>query len=390
MIHDVVVPDAGPLRADGTPQFGMITHDDATALVSHGRRQQRARPTSSRATAIRRAFRAPAITSPTCSRTSSPSCCRWAPTTASSRATATRTGSSTSTRTGSSRSTSCPSPAASRTSSPTAARLPLVRGPRLRALRHRPIGPGFTGGTHDPLLVGDNPNNPRDPDRLLDTSPSDPDRHGAQRRAQGEAAPLHPQRARQRDHARHLRPRRVLRARRSPSPAPLRRVPAEVARVDTGGVNGDGILTAVEVDLEDFSDGGLSNDRLFIPATQFNRFAVTREINDGLLAPRFAPASAPGCRAARSCSSRRPSAPPSRRTPTIADPPSVLVAWAISPWEYGKRGRRLHAARGRVTHAGRSLFRGIGDADYSASPLTGDSPARSMPTTRRHRSPSAS
>jgi hypothetical protein len=28
---------------------------------------------------------------------------------------------------------------------------------------------------------------------------------------------------------------------------------------------------------------------LFIPATQFNRFAVTREINDGLLAPRFAP-----------------------------------------------------------------------------------------------------
>src|SRR5262249_26559886 len=64
---------------------------------------------------------------------------------------------------------------------------------------------------------------------------------------------------------------------------------AEVARVDTGGVNGDGILTAVEGDLEDFSDGGLSNDRLFIPATQFNRFAVTREINDGLLAPPFAP-----------------------------------------------------------------------------------------------------
>ena len=29
--------------------------------------------------------------------------------------------------------------------------------------------------------------------------------------------------------------------------------------------------------------------RLFLPATAFNRFAVTREINDGLLAPRFAP-----------------------------------------------------------------------------------------------------
>jgi hypothetical protein len=60
----------------------------------------------------------------------------------------------------------------------------------------------------------------------------------------------------------------------------------EVARIDQ---NGDGILSPEEADLEDFSDGGQSNDRLFIPATRFNRFAVTREINDGLLAPRFAP-----------------------------------------------------------------------------------------------------
>jgi len=60
----------------------------------------------------------------------------------------------------------------------------------------------------------------------------------------------------------------------------------EVARVDT---NGDGIVSAIEVDLEDSSDGGQSNDRFYIPATQFNRFAVTREIDDGLLAPRFAP-----------------------------------------------------------------------------------------------------
>ena len=28
---------------------------------------------------------------------------------------------------------------------------------------------------------------------------------------------------------------------------------------------------------------------MFLPATAFNRVAVTREINDGLLAPRFAP-----------------------------------------------------------------------------------------------------
>jgi len=61
---------------------------------------------------------------------------------------------------------------------------------------------------------------------------------------------------------------------------------AEVARVDG---NGDGVLTAVEADLENSSDGGQSNDRLFLPATAFNRVAVTRELNDGLLSPRFGP-----------------------------------------------------------------------------------------------------
>jgi hypothetical protein len=61
---------------------------------------------------------------------------------------------------------------------------------------------------------------------------------------------------------------------------------AEVARVDA---NGDGVISAVEGDVDTSSDGFEDNARLFIPATQFNRFAVTREINDGLLAPRFAP-----------------------------------------------------------------------------------------------------
>ncbi len=60
----------------------------------------------------------------------------------------------------------------------------------------------------------------------------------------------------------------------------------EVARVDS---NGDGVISAVEGDLDSASDGFADNARLFIPATQYNRFAVTREINDGLLAPRFAP-----------------------------------------------------------------------------------------------------
>ena len=58
----------------------------------------------------------------------------------------------------------------------------------------------------------------------------------------------------------------------------------EVARVGHNGV-----VSAAEGDVDSASDGFADNTRLFIPATQFNRFAVTREINDGLLAPRFAP-----------------------------------------------------------------------------------------------------
>jgi len=61
---------------------------------------------------------------------------------------------------------------------------------------------------------------------------------------------------------------------------------AEVARVDS---NHDGVITFVEADFEGTSDGNQPNSRLYIPATKFNRFAITREINDGLLAPRLAP-----------------------------------------------------------------------------------------------------
>ena len=59
----------------------------------------------------------------------------------------------------------------------------------------------------------------------------------------------------------------------------------EVARVDQ---NGDGVLSFAEVDVENASNG-LSNTRLYLPPTSFNRFFVTRELNDGLLAPRFEP-----------------------------------------------------------------------------------------------------
>ena len=62
-------------------------------------------------------------------------------------------------------------------------------------------------------------------------------------------------------------------------------------RVDT---NGDGVISAVEGDIDMASDGFPNNARLFLPATAFNRFAVTREINDGLLATHFAPSQRAG------------------------------------------------------------------------------------------------
>jgi hypothetical protein len=61
---------------------------------------------------------------------------------------------------------------------------------------------------------------------------------------------------------------------------------AEVARVDQ---NGDGVISAVEGDVDTASDGFEDNARLFLSPRSFNRFAVTREINDGLLSMRFAP-----------------------------------------------------------------------------------------------------
>jgi hypothetical protein len=152
-----------------------------------------------------------------------------------------------------------------------------------------PTGPGPTGGTHDPKLVGDNPNNPRDPDRLLDTSPTDPDRPAVNN-------PDHKEK--------RLRfipsglAREILvdaymrRASFEPGVTDINQrlfdaYIKEVSRIDQ---NGDGIISPLEADLEDQSDTPpLPNDRLYIPAPQFQRFAVTREINDGLLAPRFAP-----------------------------------------------------------------------------------------------------
>jgi hypothetical protein len=56
------------------------------------------------------------------------------------------------------------------------------------------------------------------------------------------------------------------------------------SRVDP---KGHGIITATVGDIDSTTDGFPNNERLYLPPTVFDRFAVTREINDGSLAPRF-------------------------------------------------------------------------------------------------------
>jgi len=150
-------------------------------------------------------------------------------------------------------------------------------------------GPRGVSNNDPPLkqMFGDNPNNPRDPDRGPDTSPQDPDRpvvgDDDQKESRLRFIPS--------GLANEILLDVLVRVK-SFEPGvmdPERRLfdayAKEVARVDG---NGDGVLTFVEAEPEEESDG-LSNERLFLPATSFNRFAVTRELDDGLLAPRLAP-----------------------------------------------------------------------------------------------------
>jgi len=150
-----------------------------------------------------------------------------------------------------------------------------------------PRGPGATGG-NDPRLVGDDPDNPRDPDRALDTSLDDPDRpmvnnpEHKEKRVRFIPSGLAEEILRDV----YMRPASFEPEIVDKKQRLFDAYAKEVARIDE---DGDGILSFEEADLEDTSDGGQSNERLFIPATEWQRFAVTREINDGMLAPRFAP-----------------------------------------------------------------------------------------------------
>src|ERR1700730_1015491 len=140
-------------------------------------------------------------------------------------------------------------------------------------------GPGPSGEQQKPQVVGDNPNLPRDPDKF-DSDPG----FEAQREFRERGVPsglaneiyldVYERRASFEPQVKNLQ-QRLFDA-----------YAAEVKRVSG---NDDGIITAAQGDIDTPTDGLPDNTRLYLPPTAFNRFAVTREINDGLLAPRFAP-----------------------------------------------------------------------------------------------------
>jgi hypothetical protein len=79
-----------------------------------------------------------------------------------------------------------------------------------------------------------------------------------------------------------------------------RLVEAYKAAIQIADTDHNGIISAAEGDIDTCNDNCFpatpsedckvsDSSCLFLPATTYNRFAVTREINDGYLAPRFAP-----------------------------------------------------------------------------------------------------
>jgi hypothetical protein len=131
----------------------------------------------------------------------------------------------------------------------------------------------------DAIDFGDNPSRPRDPDLFdseVDSQREFRERfipsgiaHEAYLNAFERLASFEP--------AEHNLTRRLLKA-----------YKAAIALVDT---NGDGIVSAAEGDIDTKNPNCPQGDNtcIFLLPRSFNRFAVTREINDGLLAPRFAP-----------------------------------------------------------------------------------------------------
>ncbi len=158
---------------------------------------------------------------------------------------------------------------------------------KIGALQSIVPGSGPSGVKNDPVQLGDNPSNPRDPDRADVSTVSDIDR----------PTPGNPA---------HLEKRlrfipsgltdeviqdvftRVKSFEPDVTDVGQRLFDAYAYEVSLVDQNGDGVISFEEANVNGQSDG-LPNTRLYLPATAFDRFAVTREIDDGLLAPRFAP-----------------------------------------------------------------------------------------------------
>jgi hypothetical protein len=140
-------------------------------------------------------------------------------------------------------------------------------------------GPGPAGEENKPQVVGDNPNLPRDPDKFDAPSGFDNQREFRERGVPSGLAneiylDVYERPASFEPQVRNLQ-QRLFDA-----------YAAEVRRV---AGSDDGIITAAQGDIDTATDGFPNNERLYLPPTVFNRFAISREINDGLLAPRFAP-----------------------------------------------------------------------------------------------------
>jgi hypothetical protein len=153
-------------------------------------------------------------------------------------------------------------------------------------------GSGPSGVKNSRRQYGDNPDNPRDPDRGKESSPQDIDR------------PMPPNEEHSETRLRFIPSGlanevmldafvRIASFEPGVSSLTKRISDAhafEVARIDQ---NEDGVISfrETEEDEEESASSlrGKEEIELFLSPTKFNRFAVTREINDGLLAPRFAP-----------------------------------------------------------------------------------------------------
>jgi hypothetical protein len=134
-------------------------------------------------------------------------------------------------------------------------------------------GPGPDGPANNPVQFGDDPNDPRDPDRNDATNP-------AQNETRLRFIPSGLANEVFLDTFERI-------GSFEPSVTFTKRLfdayKPEVARVAPNGV-----VSFADANPDGTSDGQ-PNTRLFLPATAFDRWATTREINDGMLSPRFAP-----------------------------------------------------------------------------------------------------